>query len=333
MNSANPRHVAFFVYPGFVLLDLTGPLEAFTAAEATVPGSYRISVMSLGGGEVESSTCLKVATHPPTTSAIDTLVVVGDFSLAKRPVLPEEIDFIRAASAGARRTASVCMGAFLLAGSGLLDGRRATTHWRYAQRLQTLYPAIRVDGDRIFLSDDGIWTSAGMTAGIDMTLAMVEEDLGRDIARTVARMLVVYFRRPGGQMQHSSLLELDPDSDRVRHVLSYIRQHLSDPLPIERLAEVASLSVRQFSRVFVAGTGMTPAKAVERLRTEAARTKVEDGREALKSIARSTGFTDTERMRQSFVRVFGQSPELIRRLSRERTMSPASLNDAHRPSL
>lgn len=326
MNSATPRHIAFFVYPGFVLLDLTGPLEAFTAAEATVPGSYRITVMSLTGGEVTSSTCLNVATQPPATAGIDTFVVVGDFSLAHRAVLPEEISLIRATSARARRTASVCMGAFLLAGSGLLDGRQATTHWRYAQKLQSLYPAIRVDGDRIFLSDDGIWTSAGMTAGIDMTLAMVEEDLGRDIARTVARMLVVYFRRPGGQMQHSSLLELDPDSDRVRHVLSYIRQHLSDALSIERLAEVANLSVRQFSRVFVAGTGMTPAKAIERLRTEAARTKVEDGREALKAIARSTGFTDTERMRQSFVRVFGQSPESIRRLGRERAGSQESLS-------
>jgi transcriptional regulator GlxA family with amidase domain len=318
MNSATPRHIAFFVYPGFVLLDLTGPLEAFTAAADTVPGSYRITVMSLSGGEVESSTCLKVATHSPTTVGIDTFVVVGDFSLAKRSVLPAEIDLIRAASAGARRTASVCMGAFLLAGSGLLDGRRATTHWRYAPKLQTLYPAIRVNGDRIFLSDDGFWTSAGMTAGIDMTLALIEEDLGRDIARTVARMLVVYFRRPGGQMQHSSLLELDPDSDRIRHVLSYVREHLSSQLSIERLAEVANLSVRQFSRVFVAGTGMTPAKAIERLRTEAARTRVEDGREALKSIARSTGFADSERMRQSFIRVFGQSPESIRRLGRAR---------------
>src|SRR5690606_39360862 len=153
MNSAKPRHIAFFVYPGFVLLDLTGPLEAFTAAEATVPGSYHISVMSLSGGEIDSSTCLKVATHPPITEAIDTFVVVGDFSLAHRAVLPAEIELIRAASAGARRTASVCMGAFLLAGSGLLDGRRATTHWRYAQKLQTLYPDVRATGGRILLCD------------------------------------------------------------------------------------------------------------------------------------------------------------------------------------
>jgi len=318
MKSANPRHIAFFVYPGFVLLDLTGPLEAFTAAEATVPGNYRITVTSLTGGEIASSTCLKVATHPPITEAIDTFVVVGDFSLAHRAVLPAEIELIRAASAGARRTASVCMGAFLLAGSGLLDGRRATTHWRYAQKLQTLYPDVRVNGDRIFLCDDAMWTSAGMTAGIDMTLAMIEEDLGRAVARTVARMLVVYFRRPGGQMQHSSMLELDPDSDRIRDVLCYIREHLTESLPIDRLAEVANLSVRQFSRVFATATGMTPAKAIERLRVEAARVKVEDGSEALKSIARSAGFTNPERMRQSFVRVFGQSPEAIRRLGRER---------------
>jgi transcriptional regulator GlxA family with amidase domain len=207
------------------------------------------------------------------------------------------------------------MGAFLLAASGLLDSRPATTHWRYAPKLQALYPNIRVDGDRVFLSDAGVWTSAGMTAGIDMTLALIEEDLGRDAARTVARMLLVYFRRPGGQMQHSSMLELDPASDRIRHVLSFAREHLSDPLPVERLADVANLSVRQFGRAFSLATGMTPSKAVERLRAEAARSKVEDGREALKAIARTVGFTDTERMRQSFIRVFGQPPEAMRRLA------------------
>lgn len=318
MNPAIPRHVVFFVYPGFVLLDLSGPLEAFTLAESMSPGAYRFTVVSIGGGQVESSTCVKVTSDDVTAArVIDTLVVVGDFALDHRAATPEEIAFIHGGWKRARRTASVCMGAFLLAASGVLDGRRATTHWRYAPKLQAMYPNVRVDGDRIFLEEADVWTSAGMTAGIDMTMALIEQDLGRELARAVARSMVVYYRRPGGQMQHSSLLDLDPDSDRIRRALTYAREHLSEPLTVERLAGVASLSVRQFSRAFADATGMTPARAIERLRVEAARPRVEDGRETLDEIARAAGFDDPDRMRQSFVRAFGQSPLKVRRLARE----------------
>jgi transcriptional regulator GlxA family with amidase domain len=316
MKSAITRHVAFFVYPGFVLLDLSGPLEALSSAASLLPGSYRTTVMSLDGGEIQSSTGLKVMTQAANAEAIDTFVVVGDFGLAHQTIAPETVDFIRAAAAGARRTASVCMGAFLLAASGLLDGRRATTHWRFAPKLQAMYPAIRVDGDHIFLKEGDVWTSAGMTAGIDMTLALIEEDCGRDISRAVARMMVVYFRRPGGQLQHSSLLEMDPGSDRISRVLRFARENLSDALSVERLADEANLSVRQFSRAFMEATGTTPAKAIERLRAEMARPRVEDGREPLETIARDVGFADPERMRQSFTRVFGQAPRAIRRAAR-----------------
>lgn len=317
MNSAIARHVVFFIYPGFLLLDLSGPLEAFTLAEALAPNSYRFSVVSLKGGAIVSTTCVQVSsTDVSAIGEIDTLVVVGDFALAHREVTPQEIEFIRAASSRARRTASVCMGAFLLAASGLLDGRRATTHWRYAPKLQTMYPGVRVDGDRIYLEQAGVWTSAGMTAGIDMTMALIEHDLGREISRTIARNFVVYFRRPGGQLQHSSLLDLDPDSDRIRQTLGFAREHLSSNLTVERLADTAHLSVRQFSRAFVQATGMTPAKAIERLRVEAARPRVEDGRETLDSIAHAVGFVDPDRMRQSFVRVLGQSPLAMRRAAR-----------------
>jgi transcriptional regulator GlxA family with amidase domain len=156
-----------------------------------------------------------------------------------------------------------------------------------------------------------------MTAGIDMTLALIEEDLGRELSRAVARMLVVYYQRPGGQMQYSSLLELDPGSDRVRHALIFAREHLSEPLSVERLAEASHLSVRQFSRIFVSGTGMTPAKAIERMRVEAARPRVEDGRETLDVIARAVGFADSERMRQSFVRILGHPPRVLRQTARQ----------------
>ena len=316
MISAITRHVAFFIYPQFNLIDLSGPLEALATATSLAPGSYRFTVMSLEGGEVESGTGVKVMSQVAVSEAIDTFVIVGDMGVAEREVSPETIALIRAAAAGARRIASVCMGAFLLAGSGLLDGRRATTHWRFAAKLQAMYPALRVDGDRIFVNEDGVWTSAGMTAGIDMTLALIEEDLGRDVSRAVARMLLVYYRRPGGQMQYSSLLDLDPESDRIRRTLSFAREHLSEPLSVEQLAEVAHLSLRQFSRAFIAATGMSPAKAVERLRVEAARPMVEDSRETLEAIARAVGFADPERMRQSFVRVSGQPPRTLRRAAR-----------------
>lgn len=314
------RHVVFFVYPGFVLLDLTAPLEAFAAAEAMVPGSYRLTVMSLEGGTIVSSTGLKVVTEKVRVRTIDTLVAVGDFALPERGVPHKSIGFIRAASARARRTTSVCMGAFMLAASGLLDGRRATTHWRYAKKLQSAYPGIRVDGDRIFLSDSGVWTSAGMTAAIDMVLALIEEDLGKQVSRAVARMLVVYYRRPGGQYQYSSLLELDPDSDRIRDALTFAREHLAEPLPVEQLAQVAHLSVRQFGRAFLASTGLSPAKAIERLRVEVAKPRVEDGREALDVIARAVGFAEPDRMRQSFIRILGHTPQALRRAARNEEM-------------
>lgn len=319
--SAIPRHIAFFVYPGFVLLDLSGPLEAFSAAEEMAPGSYRLSVLSPEGGEIASSTGLKVMTEMASTCTVDTLILVGDFALPDRVVMRDSIDFVRAVSSGARRTASVCMGAFLLAASGLLDGRQATTHWRYAAKLQALYPAVRVNGDRIFLNDAGVWTSAGMTAGIDMVLALIEDDLGRDISRAVARMLVVYYRRPGGQYQYSSLLDLDPESDRIRDALAFAREHLSDSLSVERLAEAARLSVRQFSRTFLAATGLTPARAIERLRVEAARPRIEDGRETLDVIAQTAGFADPDRMRQSFIRVLGHTPQALRRVARSGEMA------------
>jgi len=317
MKSAISRHIVFFVYPGFVLLDLSGPLEAFSAAASLAPDSYRTSVMSLEGGEIQSSTGLKVMTQLAKVEAIDTFIVVGDFGLAHQVIAPETVNFIRTASAAARRTASVCMGAFLLAASGLLDGRRATTHWRFAPKLQAMYPGIQVDGDHIYLGEEGVWTSAGMTAGIDMTLALIEEDCGADISRAVARMMVVYYRRPGGQLQHSSLLEMDPGSDRIRRVLSFARENLSTELSVERLADQANLSVRQFSRAFMEATGTTPAKAIERLRAEIARPRVEDGREPLETIARDVGFADPERMRQSFTRVFGQAPQALRRAARD----------------
>ncbi|MDQ7770720.1 helix-turn-helix domain-containing protein, partial [Serratia nevei] len=226
------------------------------------------------------------------------------------------VAFLTTHSRRARRIASVCTGAFILAACGLLDGKRATTHWYHAARLQQSYPRIRVDSNRIFIRDGDIWTSAGISAGIDLALALIEDDLGATLAAAVARQLVVYHRRPGGQSQYSLLLALNPSSDRMRAALSFAREHLHLPLSVADLADAACLSERQFGRLFRAETGQTPAKVIEQLRVEAARVRIEESAEPLEAIARSVGFSDPERMRRAFIRVFGLSPQAIRRLGR-----------------
>jgi transcriptional regulator GlxA family with amidase domain len=217
---------------------------------------------------------------------------------------------------GDRLLVGVCVGAEVLAEAGLLDGRRATTHWGFAQELQKRHPLVQVQPDRIFINDGPVWTSAGMTAGIDMVLALVEQDLGAEIARAVAKKMVVYYRRPGGQSQFSAMLELEPQSDRIQKTLAHARAHLREPLSVEDLADVAHLSPRQFSRAFKAETGQSPAQAVENLRVEAARTMIDAGELALGVVAREAGFGDPERMRRAFLRTLGQPPQSIRRSAR-----------------
>ena len=311
-----PKHIAFYVFPGFQLLDLSGPLAVFETAEIISPGSYQTSVISEVACSMASSAGLRVEAQAPPAKPADTLVVAGGGGVHAAAASQAQRAAVR--QAGARRTASVCTGAFLLAAAGLLDGKRATTHWHEAARLQAAYPRLRVDPDKIFIKDGDVWTSAGVTAGIDLGLALVEDDLGPDVSRAVARDLVVYHRRPGGQSQFSALLEMDPSSDRIRDALRFARDHLRERLPVERLAEAARLSPRQFGRLFAAETGHTPAKAVERLRAEGARPAVEDGIEPLDAIAAAYGFADPERMRQSFIRAFGQPPQALRRAARSR---------------
>jgi transcriptional regulator GlxA family with amidase domain len=310
------RHVRFFLFPDFQLLDLSGPLAAFQAAADAQPGSYQTSVVSEHGGLVATSAGVAVITEPIDPAACDIFLVPGGRGVHACTRSPAIVALVRAAAGRADRVASVCTGAFLLAAAGLLDGRRATTHWRAGSQLQAQHPAIRVDPDRIFVRDGSIWTSAGITAGIDLALEMIQEDLGPAVSRAAARQLVVYHRRPGGQSQFSALLDLEPQSGRIRQALHFARDHLHEKLPVERLAEAARLSPRQFGRAFLAETGQTPAKAIERLRAEAARPRVEDGGESLEAIARAVGFADPERLRQSFIRAFGQPPQALRRAAR-----------------
>ncbi|WP_027173200.1 GlxA family transcriptional regulator [Methylobacterium sp. 10] len=304
------RHVGFILEDGFQVMGLAA-LSAFEFANVELGSeAYRLTVMSEHGATIRSSLGIRIETVP-LTLAPDTLMVVGE--LVPRPLTPALRGYIAEAGRTSRRVAGLCTGAFALAEAGLLDGRTATTHWAHARDLQERFPLIRVDDDRIFVGDGHIWTSAGMSAAIDLTLALIEDDHGVDLSRMIARKLVVYHRRPGGQSQFSALLELEPRSDRVRRALVYAREHLRNPLTVEELADAASVSPRQFSRIFREETGQSPAKAVERLRLEAAQLMLEDGRHSMDVVARDTGFADRNRMRRAFLRTFGQGPQSLRR--------------------
>lgn len=275
---------------------------------------YSIEIFSIAGGIVRSSLGQSIDTRPPNSPGLaDTWMVAGVNKPLETTPSDTTLEFVRKAGQQARRVAGVCTGAFVLAQAGLLDGRRATTHWAYAAALQRLYPQISVEDDRIFIIDGSIWTSAGMTAGLDLALGMVEKDLGTDVARSVAHKLVMHQRRSGGQSQHSEMLDLAPKSDRIQNALNHARQHLHRPLSVEELAEAVHLSPRQFTRIFTAETGQSPAKAIERLRLEAARVMVEQSRHSLDVIAKETGFRDRRHMREVFIRGFGVPPQAIRR--------------------
>jgi transcriptional regulator GlxA family with amidase domain len=279
---------------------------------------YVVENYSAAGGEVRSSFGASISTRALSPRSVaQTWVVTGVNNPLASPAPASVLRFLRRAGTQARRIAAICTGGFVLAQAGLLDGRRATTHWAFAQTLRNRYPRIQVEDDRIYVNDGSVWTSAGMTAGLDLTLALVESDLGADVARSVAHKLVMYQRRSGGQTQHSEILELSPKSDRVQDALNFARRNLSHSLSVDQLAEAVNLSPRQFSRVFTLETGTSPAKAVEGLRLEAARLMIEQGRHPLEIIARETGFRDRRHMREVFVRGFGVPPQAVRRDARQ----------------
>lgn len=308
------KRIGVLVFPGFQILDLAA-IAAFELANIHAGKPvYQVELLSEEGGPVVSSSGVSTDSRRFGTTKYDTLIMSGALFIA--PTSEKMRRFLRAGLRNARRVTSICTGAFGLADAGLLDGRRATTHWSFAGELQKRHPAVKVQPDRIFINDGPVWTSAGMTAGIDLVLALVEEDLGVEAARFAARKLVVYHRRAGGQSQYSALLELEPKSDRIQQALAHARANLRDTLSVEELAEVAHLSPRQFSRAFKAETGQTPAHAVENLRVEAARALIDEGSLALAVVARETGFGDPERMRRAFLRTLGHPPQSVRRVAR-----------------
>ena len=308
------RSIAIVIHPGFQLLDVAGPIAAFEIAERFKPGSYRLVMLAPGGGETESSSGVTMSARPLSRGHFDTVVVSGgsiDRSVAAMHAI---VGWLKRARP--RRVASVCSGAFLLAQAGLLDGRRATTHWASADFFKRLYPNVTLDPDRIFVNDGDVWTSAGISAGIDLALALIEEDLGADIARHTAQQLVVHQRRPGGQSQFSGSIEVGGQTGRFADLVDWMNEHLAEPLTVEQLAERAAMSPRHFARAFLAETGTTPAKAVERLRVESARRAIETSHVPFERIAERSGFSDPGRMRRAFIRSLGQPPQALRRAAR-----------------
>ena len=276
------RAIAILVFPDFQLLDAAGPIAVFeVGSRNSAPAAYRLLLVAREAGPVTSSSGVPLIAEAFPHEPPDTLILAGGRGSGAAASCGETLAFVRSAATRVRRLVSVCTGAFILAAAGSLDGRRCTTHWARAGELARAYPQLRVEPDRIFVRDGAVWTSAGITAGIDLALALLAEDLGEAVAKRTAQQLVVYHRRPGGQSQFSALLERETPDSRFSPLLAWARERLGERLPVERLADRAAMSPRHFARAFAAETGMTPAKAIERLRLEAARARVESGPEPI----------------------------------------------------
>ncbi len=322
-SAAAPRRMALLAYPGVQSLDLTGPLEVFAGAQQLIEAGgrhergYELLVLGRDGGALRTSSGLALTPDLALRDAplpLDTLIVAGGSGHRRAGEDRVLLEWIAEASAGARRTASVCTGAFLLARAGLLDGRRATTHWAAAAELARQHPAVKVDPDPIFVRDGPIWTSAGVTAGMDLALALVEEDLDREAALTIARHLVLFLRRPGNQSQFSAALAAQqPEREPLRDAVALVAEHLAEDHSVEAMAARAHMSPRHFARAFRAETGITPARYVERVRLEAARRELEDSSAPIAAVAAACGFGTVETMRRVFQRALEVGPAEYRR--------------------
>lgn len=313
-----PRSIGVLIFEDFQLLDAAGPIGAFEMPmRGMQPPPYSLQVIAPEAGPVRSSSgVVWMADAMPRQPKYDTVVIAGGIGTRTAMLDPKVQAFVRAAMKTARRVCSVCSGAYILAQAGVLDRKRATTHWGRTPDFQTRYPAVKLEPDCIYTHDGKVWTSAGITAGIDLALALIADDLGEEVSRRAAQELVVYHRRPGGQSQFSALLDIERVEGRFTPLLAWMRERLDEELSVEALASQAAMSPRNFSRAFLAETGITPAKAVERLRLESARERVEHSAEPIDVVARRVGFGDPERMRRAFVRAFGQPPQALRRMAR-----------------
>jgi transcriptional regulator GlxA family with amidase domain len=309
--------IGILIFPDFQLLDAAGPISVFDIADRFARAQRPIRVMAADPGAVRSTSGVEMLARKfGSASAITTLIIAGGEGVEAAARNACTLNFVRAVAKRGARVASVCSGTFLLAETGLLDGKRATTHWHRTRQFLDTYPQVRLEPDQIYVRDGKIWSSAGITAGIDLALAMAAEDHGDAIVEKTARELVLYHRRSGGQSQFSSLLELKAPTGRFGPLLTWARENLDARLTVEDLAEHAGMSSRHFTRAFIAETGTTPSKAIERLRIEEARARVQSSSEAIERVAETTGFGDPERMRRAFLRAFGQPPQSLRRAAR-----------------
>ena len=314
------KRMEFYFYQGMVALDVTGPLEVFHAADELLSRNgkeqegYELIFSASEIGLVPTSSGLNFhADVLPGMQEVDTLLVPGGVVAETAFTDPANVLAIRMAARRAKRIVSVCSGAFLLAAAGILDGRRATTHWLVADRLAQLYPNIHLESDAIYVQDGCVATSAGVTAGIDLALAMVEDDYGPSVAIEVARLLLLYRKRPGNQSQFSTMLALQAKvSKRFKPLIDWVETHLDQKLTVDRLAEKAHMSPRTFARIFPSETGMSPGRFIEQLRIDRARELLESGAEGLELVARESGFGREERLRRAFQRRLGISPAQYR---------------------
>jgi transcriptional regulator GlxA family with amidase domain len=320
---ATPRNVVVLLFDGVQSLDVSGPVEVLAALQRVPAPSerprrgYDVRTLSVGGAAVRTSSGLTIAAdgsldHVP--DAIDTLIVPGGAGARAASADPVLLDWVADASARARRTVSVCTGAFVLAAAGLLDGRRATTHWSAAAALARLHPLVEVDPDPIFVRDGDVWTSAGVTAGMDLALALVEHDHDRDLALTIARHLVLFLRRPGGQSQFSAALAAhEPAREPLREAQRAVLDDVAGDHSVDAMAVRAHMSSRHFARAFRAEAGVTPGRYVERVRLDAARRALEDTADPIAAIADACGFGTAETMRRAFLRALSVAPAEYRR--------------------
>ncbi|WP_184473346.1 GlxA family transcriptional regulator [Rhizobium esperanzae] len=324
------RRIEILTFPDSQLLDVAGPLQVFATANdlAVLEGKPRPyeTVVVAECAEVKTSAGLALATSPlpSTDTPLDTLVVAGGWGVNAACENRDLVEWVKCRSKAARRTASVCSGAFLLATAGLLDGRRIVTHWQRCAEFAKRFPLVRLDPDPIFIRDGDMWTSAGVTAGIDLALALIEIDLGRRAALAVGRQLVVFLKRPGGQSQFSTVFSLQENDGRFDQLHAWIIENLSGPLPLAALAERVNMSSRSFSRHYRQATGLTPARAIEDIRIETARRLLDEG-QSVARVSRRCGFGSEETMRRVFLRHFGTSPKAYReRFARQTPLRPST---------
>jgi transcriptional regulator GlxA family with amidase domain len=327
-NNVHPgmtRRIGIVAFPGSQILDIAGPMAVFTEADQVYrkhlkapQAAYQIELISTGSDALVDCYCGVNLTAQTdfrrVSSSFDTLLVAGGYGVVQAESIEGFLPWLRKTASKARRIGSVCSGSYVLAAAGLLDGRRATTHWNWCQQFAERFPAVEFDADPIFIRDGNVYTSAGVTAGIDMALALVEEDLGAEVALIVARGLVVFLRRPGNQSQFSASLSLQA-SDRtpLRELQAWMLENLRQPLTVEQLAAQAGMSPRNFARVFAEQMGTTPSRFVLKIRVEAARRRLEESAQSIELIAEECGFGSTESMRSAFQRLLRVSPQEYRK--------------------